>query len=131
MALEELRQNGMMAHLLDSLDAGKDIGHYGRLVFAMVARHFMSEDEVVEYLMKDRDCGEEKARGLVRQVQDRDYNPPKRERILEWMQKQNFPICPNPDDPSACNLYRDLEFPEEIYKQIAGFHEHTAEASRA
>ena len=29
-----------MAHLLDSLNDGKDIGHYGRLVFAMVARHF-------------------------------------------------------------------------------------------
>jgi len=39
MAVEELRKNDMMAHLLDALDAGNDIGHYGRLVFAMVARH--------------------------------------------------------------------------------------------
>ena len=37
---KELRKDSMMAHLLDSLDAGKDIGHYGRLVFAMEARHF-------------------------------------------------------------------------------------------
>ena len=37
MAVEDLRKNGMMAHLLDSLDKGKDIGHYGRLVFTMVA----------------------------------------------------------------------------------------------
>jgi hypothetical protein len=28
----ELRKDSMMAHLLDSLKAGKDIGHYGRLV---------------------------------------------------------------------------------------------------
>lgn len=129
MALEELRQNGMMAHLLDSLDAGEDIGHYGRLVFAMVARHFIGEDEVIAYLQKDKDCDEEKARALVQQVADRDYNPPKRERILEWMEKQKFPICPNPDDATACNLYRDLEFPEEVYKQIAGFHEQRAAAS--
>jgi hypothetical protein len=37
----------MMAHLLDALEAGTDIGHYGRLTFAMVARHFMSEDMLV------------------------------------------------------------------------------------
>lgn len=45
MASEELRKNGMMAHLLDALDTGQDIGHYGRLVFAMVARHFLDEQE--------------------------------------------------------------------------------------
>ena len=38
-----------MAHLLDALDEGKDIGHYGQLAFAIVARYFMSEDEVVTY----------------------------------------------------------------------------------
>lgn len=31
MAIEELQKNDMMAHLLKSLEAGKDIGHYGRL----------------------------------------------------------------------------------------------------
>jgi hypothetical protein len=44
MALDALRKNGMMAHLLDSLNSGQDIGHYGRLVFAMVARHFVDDD---------------------------------------------------------------------------------------
>ena len=126
MALEDLRKNGMMAHLLDSLDAGKDIGHYGRLVFAMVARHFLSEEDVISYLQKDPDCDEEKARGLYRQVQGRDYNPPRRERVLEWMHKQDFPICPNPDDPDACNLYRDLDFPIEIYENIEEYHEQKA-----
>ena len=33
MAVEDLRQNKMMAHLLDALGDGEDIGHYGRLVF--------------------------------------------------------------------------------------------------
>jgi hypothetical protein len=37
MALDDLRRNAMMSHLLDALDRGDDIGHYGRLVFAMVA----------------------------------------------------------------------------------------------
>ena len=129
MSVQELRKNDMMAHLLDALDQGKDIGHYGRLVFAMVARHFLSEKEMIGYLQKDRDFSEEDARALYRQVQGRDYNPPRRERILEWQKEQDFPICPNPDDPDACNVYRDLKFPDEIYENISGYHEQKAEAA--
>ena len=124
MAVEELRKNDMMAHLLDALDAGKDIGHYGRLVFAMVARHFLSEDELIGYLQQDVDFSEEKARSLYQQVQGKDYNPPRRERVLEWQEKQEFPICPHPDDPDACNVYKDLEFPGQIYEHISEYHEH-------
>jgi hypothetical protein len=122
MQLDELRKNGMMAYLMDSLEAGKDIGHYGRLVFTMVARTFASADEIVSLLTKGADCDEEKARALVNQVEQRGYNPPKRERILEWMQKQDFPICPDTEDPWACNVYRDLQFPQEIYEQINSFY---------
>lgn len=86
MAVEELRKNDMMAHLLDALDAGKDIGHYGRLVFAMVARHFLSEDEAIAILTKDADFNEAEARSLYKQVQGKDYNPPRRERVLEWQE---------------------------------------------
>lgn len=128
MAVEELRKNDMMAHLLDALDAGKDIGHYGRLVFAMVARHFLDEDQLISYLQKDVDFSEEKARSLYQQVQGRDYNPPRRERVLEWQQKQDFPICPHPDDPDACNVYKDLQFPEQIYEHISEYHEHKTES---
>ena len=129
MAEKELRQNDMMAHLLDALNAGKDIGHYGRLVFAMVARHFMSEDELVKKLTKDKDFSEEEARALVLQVQGRDYNPPRRDRVLEWQKQQEFPICPNPEDPDACNVYKDLRFPDEVYENIAEYREQKAEAS--
>src|SRR5215211_4677464 len=101
---DELRKSEMMAHLLDALDEGKDIGHYGRLVFAMVGRHFLDEKELLKYLRKDKDFGEDEARALILQVQGRDYNPPKRETILEWQAQQDFPICPNPDDPEACNV---------------------------
>lgn len=128
MAVEELRKNDMMAHLLDALDAGKDIGHYGRLVFAMVARHFLSEDELISYLQKDVDFSEEKARSLYQQVQGKDYNPPRRERVLQWQEKQEFPICPHPDDPDACNVYKDLDFPEQIYEHISDYHEHKTES---
>jgi hypothetical protein len=130
MAMQDLRKNGMMAHLLDALDAGKDIGHYGRLVFTMVARHFMSEQEVVGYLQKDRDFTEEQARALYLQVQGRDYNPPRRDRILEWQKEQKFPICPNPEDPDACNVYRDLQFPDEVYEDISEYHEQKAEVAQ-
>ncbi len=75
MAVEDLRNNGMMAHLLDALDAGQDIGHYGRLVFAMVARHFLNEEELISYLQKDSDFSREEAHRLYQQVQGKDYNP--------------------------------------------------------
>ena len=45
MALEDLRKNDMMAHLLDALARGENIGHYGRLVFAMLARHFLDASD--------------------------------------------------------------------------------------
>ena len=61
-----------MAHLLDALDQGQDIGHYGKLVFAMVARHFLDEDELVSYLTRSPDTSEEDARVLVHQVQGLD-----------------------------------------------------------
>lgn len=125
-AVEDLRRNDMMAHLLDALESKQDIGHYGRLVFAMVARHFMNEDELLAYLQKNPDFTAEEARALYHQVQGRDYNPPRRERILEWQKQQDFPICPNPDDPDACNVYKDLEFPESVYKNITDYHEQKA-----
>ena len=125
---DNLRDSPMMAHLLDALEDGTDIGHYGRLVFAMVARHFLDEDEMVSLLAKQPDQDETSARALLQQVTARDYNPPKRERILEWQAQQDFPICPNPDDPSACNVYSELRFPEGIYDNINEFHEEQANA---
>jgi hypothetical protein len=112
----------MMSHLIASLESGQDIGHYGRLTFAMVARPFLEPKEIVALLAKGADCDEDKARALVAQVEQRGYNPPKRERILEWMQKQEFPICPDSENPQACNVYRDLEFPREVYDRISSLY---------
>jgi hypothetical protein len=123
MELNDLRNSEMMAYLIDSLEAGKDIVHYGRLVFTIVARSFIPPDEIVSLLQKGADCDERKARGLVKQVEQRGYNPPKRERVLEWMRKQQFPICPNADDPAACNVSRELDFPQQIYERINAFYQ--------
>ncbi|MBD2075119.1 hypothetical protein H6F86_14695 [Phormidium sp. FACHB-592] len=127
MALQELRKSEMMAHLLDALEKGTDIGHYGRLTFAMVAHHFLEEAELIEWLQKDKDISEAEAKALVLQVEGKDYNPPKRDRILEWQQQQDFPICPNPDDPDTCNVYRELKFPDHVYEHISNYYEHKAE----
>ena len=54
-------------------------------------------------------------------------NPPKRERVLEWQERQDFPICPNPDEPDACNVYKDLQFPEHVYEHISEYYEHKSE----
>jgi len=120
---DELRKDSMMAHLLDSLEAGKDIGHYGRLVVAMVARHFLSREEVLSWLMRDSDFNEEKAEAMLGQVEASGYNPPKRDRILEWQKEQQFPILPDATDPDCGNLYRNLKFPNAVYQHIEEYRE--------
>ena len=123
MPVEDLRQSPMMAHMLDALDDGEDIGHYGRLVFAMIGRHFVSNDELVELLTKDHDADEQEIRAMVQQVQDKGYSPPRREKILEFQNQQDFEICPNADDPDACNVYNELQFPDEVYESIQEYQE--------
>ncbi|HEX6291710.1 MAG TPA: hypothetical protein VFZ66_21170 [Herpetosiphonaceae bacterium] len=127
----ELRDSPMMAHLLDALEAGTDIGHFGRLTFAMIARHFLDEAELVRLLGNQPDHDEAEARSLLEQVRERGYNPPRRERILEWQAQQDFPICPTPDDPRSCNVYRELRFPDEVYEHIEEFYEERADAREA
>lgn len=126
--VEALRSNGIMSYLLESLEAKKDIGHYGRLVFAIIARHFMSEDELEQKLCMNPDFDESQAKALIRQVQSRDDNPPRPDRTREWQSQQEFPICPNVDDPDACNVYRDLKFPDHIYENIQHYQEKKVEA---
>jgi hypothetical protein len=81
---------------------------------------------VVRLLASQPGQSEEDARALVLQVKGHDYNPPKRERILEWQAQQEFPICPTPDDPRSCNVYRELRFPDGIYDHIEEFWEERA-----
>ncbi len=124
MGLAELRENSVMARLLDAMDRGEDVGHYGRLTFVMVARHFLSEEELLQQLTKDPDCDEEKAQLLVRQVEAHDYNPPKPDRILQWMKQQDFAICDTSEGTGNCNVYKSLKFPAEVYQKIAAYYEH-------
>ncbi len=126
MPVADLQQSPMMNHMLEALDRGEDIGHYGRLTFAMIARYFVDNEELVQLLAKDRDFDEDAARALVQQVEERDYNPPRREKVLEWQKEQDFQICPNPDDPDACNVYNELTFPDELYEDIQQYREEKA-----
>ena len=126
MAVDDLRQNKMMAHLLDALEEGQDIGHYGRLVFTMIARHFVDNDELVKLLAQDKDEGEDEARGLVQQVEEADYSPPGRSTILGYQEQQDFPILPDTDDPDAGNVYQDLTFPDHVYESISEYREQKA-----
>jgi hypothetical protein len=123
MPVEALRQSPVMSNMLDALDNGEDIGHYGRLVFAMIGRHFVSNDELVELLTKDHDADEQEIRAIVQQAEDKGYSPPRREKILEFQNQQDFQICPNPDDPDSCNVYSELQFPDEVYESIQEYQE--------
>ena len=124
--IEALREDAMMRHLLDSLEAGEDIGHYGRLTFAMIARHFLTDDEVLAEMTKDETCSEEDARQMLMQVEGRDYSPPRRDRIMEWQSEQEFPIIPNPHDPDCGNVYKSLRFSKKTYNHIGHYQEEKA-----
>ncbi len=127
MAIADLRTSNMMAHILDALDDGKDIGHYGRLVFTMITQYFADEDEIVTHLQKDKDFSEEEARSLYQQVTSKGYSPPNRDTILEYQSEQDFDICPNPDDPDACNIYQELTFPDDVYESISDYNKEKAD----
>ena len=124
--IEALREDSMMAHLLNSLERGDDIGHYGRLTFVMIARHFLNDDEVLAELVKDNDFSEEQARQMLVQVEGRDYSPPRRDRIMEWQAEQEFSIIPNPHDPNCGNVYKSLRFPKQTYSHIGHYQEEKA-----
>jgi len=126
--LEDVRKNSMMARLLDALERGEDIGHYGRLVFLMVARHFASADELADLLSRDQSCAAGDARRLIAQVEEAGYSPPKRDKILDFQGRQTYPILENPDDPDAGNVYKDLQFPDDVYEHIGEYREAKARA---
>jgi hypothetical protein len=55
MPMDDLKQSPMMNHMLEALNRGEDIGHYSRLTFVMVARHFVDNEELVGLLTQDAD----------------------------------------------------------------------------
>ena len=126
MPVEDLRKSPTMSHILEALENGEDIGHYGRLTFAMVGVYFAKDDELVSVLAKDEDANEQEVRAMVQQVREKGYNPPNRDKILEWQSKQDFQICPNPDDPDACNVYSELDIPQEVLEDIQEYREEKA-----
>ena len=127
--LDALRKNPAMAHLIEALEGGKDIGHYGRLTFAMVARHFLDDDELATLMAQDKDLGEAQAKGLVSQVNDADYSPPGPSKIRKWQSEQDFPILPDGHDTTDdANVYQDLTFPDHVYEKISHYHEEKATA---
>ncbi len=126
MPVEDLRNSPMMSHILDALENGEDIGHYGRLTFAMIGVYFAKDDELVGILTKDEDADEREIRAMVQQVREKGYNPPNRDKVLEWQSKQDFQICPNPDDPDSCNVYSELDIPQEVLEDIQEYREDKA-----
>jgi hypothetical protein len=109
--LEDVRKNSMMARLLDALERGEDVGHYGRLVFLMVARHFASADELADLLSRDQSCGAGDARRLIAQVEEAGYSPPKREKILDFQGRQTYPILENPTTRTPATSTKICSFP--------------------
>src|SRR6476469_6082685 len=86
----DLRHSPMMAHLMDALERGEDIGHYGRLTFAIVARHFLPEAELLRLLGNCPAHGEGEAKEMLADVTAHDYTPPTPETIRAWQGHQSF-----------------------------------------
>lgn len=126
-AEEMLKRDEMMAHLMRSLNEGRDIGHYGRLCFAMVAHWFLDRDRIVEWLQRDESFTDEDAVALWKQVEAKDYNPPNRRTIEEWQGYQEFPILPDAKNPDCGNVYKSLDFPDEVYERIGEYYRETEE----
>jgi len=123
----ELTDSAMMKHLLDALENGQDIGHYGRLTFVMVAQWFMDDDEIISLLAKEPDTSEDDARALVAEVKAHKYVPPKPNTIERWQKMQDFPIVPESSTADDCNVYEHLRFPDEVYNEIGQYWEERAE----
>ncbi len=113
-----LSDSPMMAHLLKALQAGVDIGDYGRLAFIIIARYFLPEEEIVSCLTGQPHLDRERALRLVRRVGREGYHPPTREQILEWQAIQEFEICPDPEDAESCDIYRQLRFPRQVVSAV-------------
>lgn len=119
MGKAELRANAMMAHVLNALEAGQDVGEYGRRLLAVVGRHFLGEDELVALLSSN--VGEGEARNLVREVTERGEFPPRRGKIVEYMKRQPFQIIPDLRDSKLDDVYEGLTFPPEVAAHIPRF----------
>jgi hypothetical protein len=117
MSLDQLRESPTMERMLTALEHGEDIGHYGRLAFAMAAHFFLERQELLDILKQGSGAGEEDLMALVQEVEARDYNPPSRRQLLEWQEQQEFQLCPG-DDPDGCNLYQELDLPERVFEHI-------------
>jgi hypothetical protein len=83
---------------------------------------------MLQWLSKDPGINQDEVASLLRQVEGRDYNPPRRDRILAWQSQQEFPILPNPDDPDCGNVYRNLKFPQSVYEHIQEYQEEKVHA---
>jgi hypothetical protein len=65
---DNLEDSPMMAHLLEAMKSGQDVGEYGALTFVIVARHFMEDNELVELLAQQPGYNQQAAQALLLQV---------------------------------------------------------------
>lgn len=121
--LERLRASPTVAHWLAALEAGQDIGHFGRLAFAIVARHFLADEAILSLLAGQPHHDAARAAKLLERVREQGYAPPSRLRLFQWQARQRFPLLPDPANLTSGNLYRELEFPDAVYGQIEEFWE--------
>lgn len=124
-AREQMMSSPTIRRLVEAAEAGEDIGHYGELTLAIVGRYFMSDADLVDLLSRCVEMDRKKAAGLVHQVKEGDYSPPRRETLVHWSSEQQFNLI-NVKDPDSGNLYRELTFPDQVYEHIRHYHEDKA-----
>jgi hypothetical protein len=88
----------------------------------------MDRDELADLLMQGKGAEEREVKSLVLQAEERNYNPPSRQRLQEWQAQQDFPLMPDSDDPNSGNLYRELDMPSEVIESIEEYREQQFDA---
>jgi hypothetical protein len=94
MPTEDLRQSPMMSHMLNALERGEDIGHYGRLTLAMIARYFVDNEELARLLAQDASTDENEARqdpGVAKRTGLPNLPKPRRSGCLQRLQRAPLP----------------------------------------
>lgn len=122
---EDMRASAMMDRLWTDLSKGTDVGHYGRLVFCMIARHFLDEKEIIKLLGKS--VPTEEAAAMLVEVNRTNYSPPRPAKIRQWQKNQQYKIIPEDKDQSWGNVYTELQLPQEIYENVTNFYKDTKE----
>ena len=133
-SLDDLKRNPMMRRIIQTMESGQDVGHYGRFIFTVVASYFIGEKEITDLLKRQPEIEDsEEALGFYLQVASARYVMPTSARIRAWdksEEQKNFPLIIQGDRNSG-NLYREIPLPQQALVSVRSYWREAAVAYRS